>query len=154
MLCFDTSGSLLFASKEKLFTSPTGIAASDDGDLVVCDSSNASISILDRYLVLKKTLEYPEDVKIVEPYDLCFDKTGVLNVLDRKARTVYRLGLNGRYFGQYMQPGIGENKLSWPQAIASNGKGLAIADAGVGKIIFIGDNFKETKRTGNPGSGP
>lgn len=154
VLCFDTSGNLLFSSKEGLFDSPTGIVSSFDGDIVVCDSVSGQIVVLDRYLVLKNTLKFPDDVKIIEPYDLCFDCAGVLNVLDRGARTVLRISLNGRYYGRYMQPGIGENKLSWPQAIASNGNELAIADAGAGKIIYIGGNFKETRRIGNPGSGP
>ncbi len=154
VLCFDTSDRLLFSSKEGLFESPTGIVSTIDGDIVVCDSVSGQIAVLNRYLELKNTLKFPDDVKIIEPYDICFDYAGILNVLDRGARTVLRISLNGRYFGRYMQPGIGENKLSWPQAIASNGNELAIADAGAGKIIYIGDNFKETRRVGNPGSGP
>lgn len=154
VLCFDTSGKKLFESGDKIFVSPTGITVSGNGELVVCDSSTTKIVLLDRYLGFIRDLKLPDEVKMLEPYDLCFDQTGVLNVLDRKARTVFRLGLDGKFHGQYMQPGIGENKLSCPQAIASNGKGLAIADAGVGKIIFVGSNFMETKRIGNPGSGP
>lgn len=154
VICFDTSGRLISKSDENTFASPTGIVSDRDGNLAVCDSKAGDIKLLDRNLKLISTLRFPEQAEILEPYDLCFDWTGTLNVLDRKGRCVHRIGLTGRYYGKYMSPGIGENKLSWPQSIASEGKQLAIADAGVGKIIYISDSFRELSRIGNPGSGP
>lgn len=154
VLTFDTSGNLIAKTDDKEFVSPTGIASDSDGNLAVCDSQTKDIKLLDRNLKLISTLNFPEQAEIIEPYDLCFDWTGVLNVVDRKGRNVHRLGKTGRYYGRYMSSGTGENKLSWPISISTHNKGLAIADAGTGKIIYISDSFKEQSRIGNPGSGP
>lgn len=154
VLCFDDLGKLVFKTQDGDLESPTGIDVTADGQVIVTDSVKKSVYIYSSNLDSPRYLKFPDKAKLEEPYDLCIDGTGLLNVLDRATRTVYLIGLTGRYYGQYCTAGLGTNQLAWPVAIASSGQEIVINDAGAGKLVFFSNAHKETRRLGTKGSDP
>lgn len=154
VVCFGQEWNVVAKTSDGIFESPAGIAVSADGQVFVCDSVKKSVIRLDRWLKNPKSVELPENVTLKEPYDLCIDSASVLNILDRGARTVQLLGLSGRYLGTFCSAGISANQLAWPQSIESYGKGVAVSDAGVGKIIVFDGKHQEKQRFGLPGNWP
>lgn len=154
VLCFDQEWKVVAKTYDGIFESPTGIAVSPDGQVFVCDSEKQTVTKLGRWLTNPKALELPESIILKEPFDLCIDSASVLNILDRGARTVQLVGLSGRYLGSFCTAGITPNQLAWPQSIESYGKGVAISDAGVGKVIVFDEKHQEKLRFGLPGNWP
>ncbi len=154
VLAFDRSGMTVCKTAPGQLESPTGIAISDFGRIYVCDSTARKVHVFDKTLSKSEILALPDNISLVEPYDITIDCRSTVNILDRSARTVHLVGLGGRYLGQYCAPGISQNQLAWPQSIASIGKDVAISDAGVGKIIIINSGYREARRFGMTGNWP
>jgi DNA-binding beta-propeller fold protein YncE len=154
VLKFDNAGRLISRTDGGQISSPTGIAELIDGDLAICDSKLRQVKIFDPNLKFLRNLDIGQNVNLDEPYDICVDGNGIINILDRGQRKVFLVGSSGKYLGQYASAGIGENQLAFPLSIASNGKETVVADAGLGKLLFFSSKNRETRRIGFAGSGP
>ena len=115
------------------FENPTGIAIDSRGRILVVDSGNRRIQVLD---ARGNGLEEWRHLDWLSPWGISFEPdTKSIFVTDRARHKVSRLDEQGRQISAWGEPGNGEGELWAPHGITSHAGFLYVADTGNDRIV-------------------
>ncbi len=155
VLCFSTSGELV--ARKNVFgaiklSSPMGICSLPTGEIVVADSGNKRILLLDQFMSELRSFNV-EDKYFEKPVDVA-ELGGAILVLDNQKRRVTKLTRFGQIVGSFGAPGTEKGQLVYPTSIATYGDRVYVCDAGAGQLKEYTQKGGYVGSFGSPGRGP
>ncbi|NLI40067.1 MAG: hypothetical protein GX421_02595 [Caldisericales bacterium] len=155
ILCFSTSGELISRKHtfgETKLLLPSGICSLPTGEIVVADSGNRRILLLDQSMGELRSLVVEEGF-FGRPIDVA-ESGGCILVLDNQKRKVVRLTRFGQLMSSFGDPGIEKGQFVYPTSIAAYGDRIYVCDAGSGQLKEYNQKGGHIESFGSPGRGP
>ncbi|MEP7199654.1 MAG: PA14 domain-containing protein, partial [Chloroflexota bacterium] len=116
------------------FNEPRAVAIDAQDHIVVADTGNRRVQILDSNGGFVQIIEGGEE-KFVEPFDLVVSSEGVLVVLDSEQGWLYRFDTNGNSLGRIAGPSA---QFFYPRGLSIDAQdNLYVADTGGSRIVKL-----------------